>query len=76
MDPIDPKYRSVLNSIAQVIDKGFNGDIKPKKIGFALILFEFDKVESGKMNWISNANRNDMIDALMEMVVQLGRKSN
>lgn len=73
MDPVDPKYRAQLNRIAAAIDRVFNGDTKPKKVGFAVLLFEFGQIEAGRMNWISNAERSDMVDALMEAVVQLQR---
>ncbi|WP_309086425.1 hypothetical protein [Chelativorans sp.] len=61
----------MLNKIAGGIDRSFNGEVRPKKVGFALLLFEFGKVEAGRMNWISNADRRDMIVALKEMVAQL-----
>lgn len=39
--------------------------------GLALLIFDFNKIEAGQMNWISNAKRADMIVALKEMVAQL-----
>lgn len=77
MSPVDPKYRDMLNGLAKGIDEAFNGDVRPKQVGFAVLLFNFGKIESGRMNWISNADRKDMIVALKEMIAQLeGRVPN
>jgi hypothetical protein len=76
MDPVDPKYRDMLNRLAAGIDTAFNGELRPKQVGFCVLLFNFDKIEAGRMNWISNGERKDMIVALKEMVAQLeGRTS-
>lgn len=69
--PIQSGYRQQLNDMAKVIDHTFNGDARPKTVGFAVLLFEFGKLKAGRMNWISNAERKDMIVALKEMVAQL-----
>ena len=71
MNVVDPKYRDMLNRIAKGLDDAFNGDTRPKQVGFAVLLFNFDKIDAGRMNWISNADRADMIPALKEMVAQL-----
>lgn len=63
-----------MNALAGGIDEIINGERKPgkkQKYGFALLVFEFDQIESGRMNWVSNADRKDMIVALKEMVAQL-----
>lgn len=70
MKPVTPKYRAQLNALAAGIDKAFNGE-GPSKVGFAILLFEFNEIKSGRMNWISNADRESMIVALKEMIGQL-----
>lgn len=81
MDPIqNEKTRAQMNALANILDDHFNGERLPglarlRKYGFALLVFEFGEVNAGRMNWISNAERADMIVALKEMVAQLeGRK--
>lgn len=45
------------------------GAAVPKGCGFAFLLFNFG--ENGFMNWVSNAQRKDMIAALKEMIHKL-----
>jgi len=68
---VQPEYRDMLNRLAASLDDAFNGDVRPKQVGFAVLLFNFDKIEGGRMNWISNAERKEMIVALKEMTAQL-----
>ncbi|ELT47057.1 hypothetical protein [Brucella intermedia] len=75
-DPVDPRVRQKINALAATIDEFINGAKKPgepyePKHGFAILIFDFDKPEKGRMNWISNAQREDMIVALKEMAAQL-----
>lgn len=49
------------------------GGEMPRGCGFALLLFNFSNEgeDGGFMNWVSNAQRPDMIKALKEMVHKL-----
>lgn len=76
MDPIDPDINAQANAIAMTLDEFLNGERLPglprkRKYGFAVLIFEFGKAEAGRMNWISNGERADMIVALKETVAQL-----
>ena len=64
-------HQEMLRTVAKNIDATFNGTKRPRTFGFALLLFKFNKVEKGHMDWISNADRKDMIVALKEMIAQL-----
>jgi len=68
--PIDSRYRAQMNEIAQHLDAAFNGNTKPRRIGFALFLFEFGKVEGGRVNYISNAERAEMLTAVREWLAR------
>lgn len=57
--------------LSRVIDSFLNGEKRPKHYGFALLVFSFNELERGKMQWVSSAQRADMIAALKEMVAQL-----
>ena len=57
-------------ALARRIDAFINGDAKPKKIGFALFLFEFGETSGGRVNYISNAGRGEMITAVKEWLAR------
>ena len=56
--------------IARVLDAAFNGDERPRRIGFALLVFEFGKTEGGRVNYVSNADRDDMLVAVREWLAR------
>lgn len=69
IDRIDPKFEKLMNDIAKALDKGFNGE-GPRKTGFALLVFELDNFQGGRFNWISNANRDDVVVLLKEAIAK------
>lgn len=69
--PIEMDYRDLMNGLAEGIDGILNGTQRPKPTGFALLVFRFGDARAGRMNWISNGQRADMLVALKEMVAQL-----
>jgi hypothetical protein len=61
--------------IANTIDRFLNGDERGKikterAIGFALLVFPFNAPEGKRVNWVSNAVREDMVVALKEIVAR------
>ena len=76
MDPqIRPEHRAVMNELARFLDDTINpGHELPgvkRKYGFALLVFDFtdEKTgETGHMNYISNARREDMLIAMKEFI--------
>ncbi len=77
--PIQEQYRRVMNKIARAIDEALNGKRKPgrkPKVGFVLLTAEFGKIEGGRVNYISNGEREDMIAMLREYLARVeGRYS-
>jgi hypothetical protein len=69
-EPIQPEYIRLMKSIAGVLDEAFNGDKKGKdrKTGFILMVFPFDEV--GRCNYVSNANRADVVTMLKEQIAR------
>jgi hypothetical protein len=67
--PIEPAYRQQMNELGRKLDEEFNGKEKGKgrKVGFVLLVFEFDK-HDGRANYISNANRKDVVTLLKEQI--------
>lgn len=72
-DPIQPQYRESMNQLAHVLDEILNGPrlpgIKPK-LGFILLVSEFGQIEDGRVNYISNGNREDMLAMLREYLAR------
>jgi hypothetical protein len=62
--PMEEEIRGVSNDIGKII-----GGVLPKGWGFALLIFGTDKA-GGRMNYISNARREDMLAALKELIAR------
>ncbi len=65
--------RAALEEIAQVfagilLNLGFEG-----KLGFAVLVFDFGT--GGNLGWVSNAQREDMINAMKEFIEKGGGSS-
>lgn len=65
------EFEKDLHDLAETLDIAFEKRWG-KRIGFALILFEFN--EPGAATYLSNAYRADMIEALKETVKRLENK--
>jgi hypothetical protein len=72
--PIDPEYKVKMNQLAKAIDEFWNGKHTgaERKIGFCILMFPFGANEPSKdrINYISNAERSDMITALKELIAR------
>lgn len=77
--PIQEQYRKQMNRLAKMIDEFFNGRSKPNRkptVGFILLTAEFGKIDGGRVNYISNGNREDMIAMMREYLARVeGRYS-
>lgn len=72
--PIQTEYIASMNELANRIDTWFNGPRLPgvnPKVGFVLLMAEFGNIEDGRVNYISNGNREDMIAMLREYLARL-----
>lgn len=78
-EPIQKQYRQAMNRIARAIDEAFNGKRKPGRkptVGFILLTAEFGKIDGGRVNYISNGEREDMIAMMREYLARVeGRYS-
>jgi hypothetical protein len=73
--PIEQAYRDKMNALAASLDKVFNGEAKGKdrKVGFVLMVFPFTDdghTDGHDCNYISNANRPDIVTLMKEMVAR------
>jgi len=66
--PIQAEYRAMMNDLARAIDQFFNGEATgaARKTGYVLMVFPFG--EGGRCNYISNANRADVMVMLKEQM--------
>lgn len=67
---IDDRYRAAMNRVAQVLDANFNPVLGEKKIGFVLLIAEFGMIEGGRVNYINNGDRADMIAMMKEYIAR------
>jgi hypothetical protein len=66
--PIEPQYVEQMNHLARAIDEMFNGGLRPRRTGFVLLVFDYDKHE-GRCNYISNgADRRDIVTLMKEQI--------
>lgn len=72
--PIQERYRKQMNRLAAIIDEYFNGKRKPNRkptVGFILLTAEFGKIDGGRVNYISNGEREDMIAMMREYLARV-----
>ncbi|MFN3686128.1 hypothetical protein [Salinarimonas sp.] len=68
--PIQDAHRTQMNAFAEILDEILNGTNRPRRVGFALLVFEFGKTEGGRVNYISNAQRAEMLTAMREYIAR------
>jgi hypothetical protein len=72
-DKIQPGTERVMNAMARGIDAALNGEIdpdNPPKYGFILLVAEFGKIDNGRVNYISNGQRSDMLAMMREYLAR------
>lgn len=69
--PIDPRHRANMNALAKAIDAVLNPDGKPRTLGFVLLSVEFGQIDNGRVNYISNGDRSDMIAMMKEFIARV-----
>lgn len=70
--PVQAEYYDHMKTVAQVVDKIFNGDAKgdDRAIGFVLMVFPFGD-RDGRCNYLSNgADRADVVTLMKEMIAR------
>lgn len=64
------KTELFLQALAGDLDAILNGSDGPKETGFAVFVFKFGDTAGGKVNYVSNASRADMIVAVKEWLAR------
>ncbi len=68
--PIEPRHHDLMNAVAGGLDEIFNGNEAPKKIAFVLLVAETGHIDNGRVNYISNGHRDDMVLMLKELLAR------
>lgn len=70
--PIEETYKAQMTALARVIDEFLNGDVtkSERKTGFCILMFPFGDREESRINYISNAERKDMLTAMKELIAR------
>jgi hypothetical protein len=73
--PIDPKFIEQMNGLARVLDEAFNGPgyAVHRKVGFFLTCFPFEA--PGRFNYISNADKLDVLAMLKDVTARIEARS-
>jgi hypothetical protein len=69
-DPIT-EMRGQMKKLAKFLDVAFNGEGDgPRQVGFALLIYKFgdDLKGTGRVNYIGNGRRDDVLVALKELL--------
>lgn len=70
--PIEQEVKDQMNAMGEALDEVFNGKdykTRDRKWGFALLIFKFGEDDGNhRMNYISNAERKQIIKALKEFI--------
>jgi len=64
--PVAQEYADKMTAVARSIDQFFNGAEGGKTVGFVLMVFPFGN--GGRCNYMSNANRDDIVATLKEQI--------
>lgn len=63
--PIQAEYRESMNHLAKLLSAALG-----QNAGFALLVFPFGEAPNGRVNYISNADRKDMLVAMKEFIAR------
>jgi hypothetical protein len=71
-DPISDELRAGMHDLCSFIDDVFNGNVRPKRVGFALLIYNLgEELEgTGRINYIGNGQRGEVLVALKELVAR------
>jgi hypothetical protein len=65
-EPVEAHLARELNALGHVTKEWIEESFGKDKIGFVILMFQFG--EGGRMNYLSNARREDIIKALEELL--------
>ena len=69
-DPIQAQYHAAMNALAEGVDKVLNGNTRPRHTAFVILVAGFGQIDGGRVNYISNGSREDMIAMMKEYIAR------
>lgn len=71
-EPVEQRFVDEMQQLARALDATLNGDKKGKDrdVGFVLLVFGLGDAGSGRCNYISNADRDDIVVLMKEMIAR------
>ena len=74
--PVERRFKHTMNALAHVIDDTLNGfpsvsdprNVVERKVGFVLLVFPFGEEIKGRCNYMSSADRDDVVKLLKEQL--------
>lgn len=60
----------IMRAMAKAMDQALNGSNGKKENGFVILIFPFDAPEGARVNYVSNADRRDIVAALKEITAR------
>lgn len=67
--PIQAEHRDLMNAIARSLDDVFNPG-KTRKVAFVVLTANMGDYEGGRVNYISNGDRADIISMMKETIAR------
>ena len=69
-EPIEPEFIAAMNALAEVLDTTFNRGAAAgeRTVGFVLLTFKFG--DEGRVNYISNAEREGVVTAMKSFLAR------
>jgi hypothetical protein len=58
----------LMQGVAAALDECLNGKVVPKKVAFVLLLANFGETDGGRVNYVSNANRDDIVPMMKGLI--------
>jgi hypothetical protein len=69
-EKIQKEFRSLMNNLADTLNKIFNGDLVERPVVFTLLVARAGDISEGRVNYISNGVREEMITMMKEFIAR------
>jgi hypothetical protein len=67
---VTDKSRDIMQAIATGLDDALNGAARPKRVAFVVLTSNFGEIDGGRVNYVSNAERDDITAMLKELLAR------
>jgi hypothetical protein len=70
MAEIEEAHKDLMNHVARALDEVFNPDPANKQVCFTLLICNFGEIAGGRVNYLSNGAREDIVSMLHEILAR------